>query len=346
MTGHTRTYPVTEPLRQLFADHYWDSFQEDKDIIMKHIEFVLLQWAASQGAFAGSDIASDERDISGSPENQRSEPGKAGVDGSIPSRSTIIQRREIPYGYVLMPLEATRVMTMAGCDSLPSCEHVFGHAGEILRNAYRKMVEVCGNAPQPASVAQQAVGCGDDEDRMEKISALISRLQAVLDRFGDTCVYIRRGGLSWGAVALNRQDDDKSHGVFDLQAQHDRDMEQRVGQVERLIADKNRWTERTMTAEGRLADAQRIIAEYQAGTIAAARAEVVPTACPPANGLPTLDEYRNNLIEECARMADGWLAAHGQNEIQYTSAREYACDAVADIADAIRGLVLSSTEGK
>jgi hypothetical protein len=44
--------------------------------------------------------------------------------------------------YVLMPKEATRTMTMAGCDSLPSCEHVFGYAGEMLRNAYRKMVEV------------------------------------------------------------------------------------------------------------------------------------------------------------------------------------------------------------
>src|SRR5271168_3678908 len=48
----------------------------------------------------------------------------------------------------------------------------------------------------------------DDEDRMEKISHLISRLQETKDRWGDTCVYIRRGGLSWGAVALNRQGDD------------------------------------------------------------------------------------------------------------------------------------------
>ena len=45
-------------------------------------------------------------------------------------------------GFVLMPVEATREMTMAGCDSLPACEHVFGYAGEMLRNAYRKMVEV------------------------------------------------------------------------------------------------------------------------------------------------------------------------------------------------------------
>lgn len=98
-------------------------------------------------------------------------------------------------------------------------------------------------------VAQEAKHCGDDDDRMERISALISRLQSTLDQWGDTCVYIRRGGLSWGAVALNRQDDDRKYGVFDLQAQHDRDMEQRVGQVERLIADRNRWMERAMAAE-------------------------------------------------------------------------------------------------
>ena len=44
--------------------------------------------AASQGAFAGVDIASDERDIAGHAANQRSEPGEAGVSGSIPERST------------------------------------------------------------------------------------------------------------------------------------------------------------------------------------------------------------------------------------------------------------------
>ena len=45
--------------------------------------------AASQGAFAGGDIASDERNIAGHAANQRSEPGEAGVCGSIPQRSTI-----------------------------------------------------------------------------------------------------------------------------------------------------------------------------------------------------------------------------------------------------------------
>jgi hypothetical protein len=44
--------------------------------------------------------------------------------------------------YVLMPREATRAMTMAACDRLPSCEHVFGHAGEMLRSAYEQMVKV------------------------------------------------------------------------------------------------------------------------------------------------------------------------------------------------------------
>lgn len=88
----------------------------------------------------------------------------------------------------------------------------------------------------------------DDADHMVKISDLISRLQKTKDQFGDTCVYIRRGGLAWGAVALNRRDDDKKHGVFDLQAQHDRDMLQRAGQVERLIASRR-------AAEVRVAEA-------------------------------------------------------------------------------------------
>jgi hypothetical protein len=93
-----------------------------------------------------------------------------------------------------------------------------------------RMTEIVeqGQAPQEA----------DDENRMVKIGDLISRLQATKDQFGDTCVYIRRGGLAWGAVALNRRDDDKKHGIFDLQAQHDRDMLQRVGQVDRLMTSR------------------------------------------------------------------------------------------------------------
>lgn len=73
-----------------------------------------------------------------------------------------------------------------------------------------------------------------DMNHMIRISALIADMQGILDRFGDTCVYIRRGGLSWGAVALNRQSDDEKFGLFDIQAQHDRDMKQRAEQVERL----------------------------------------------------------------------------------------------------------------
>jgi hypothetical protein len=57
------------------------------------------------------------------------------------------QTSQVPDGYVLMPREATRAMTMAACDSLPSCEHVFGHAGEMLRNCYRKMVAVVDSSP-------------------------------------------------------------------------------------------------------------------------------------------------------------------------------------------------------
>lgn len=91
-------------------------------------------------------------------------------------------------------------------------------------------------------------------DALEALSSSICIMRSVASvasracwetrkNFGNTCVYIRRGGLSWGAVALNRQADDKKHGVFDLQAQHDRDMAERLGQVQRLIEDRDRERE-------------------------------------------------------------------------------------------------------
>jgi hypothetical protein len=33
-----------EQLRKLFEDHYWDTFESDKKIILKHIDFVLSLW--------------------------------------------------------------------------------------------------------------------------------------------------------------------------------------------------------------------------------------------------------------------------------------------------------------
>lgn len=80
-----------------------------------------------------------------------------------------------------------------------------------------------------------------DMSHMVQIDTLIADLQKISKQFGNTCVYIRRGGLSWGAVALNRQGDDEEHGVFDLQAQHDRDMKARYEQVQRLIEDRDHW---------------------------------------------------------------------------------------------------------
>jgi hypothetical protein len=74
----------------------------------------------------------------------------------------------------------------------------------------------------------------DVSPRMWKLGELIAKLQSVLDQFGNTCVYIRRGGVGWGALALNREADDKKHGVFDLHAQHDRDMNERLEQIGRL----------------------------------------------------------------------------------------------------------------
>lgn len=66
----------------------------------------------------------------------------------IEARTTALaQAVVVTDGYVLMPREATRAMTMAACDYLPSCEHIFGHAGELLRKCYAKMVDVAAQPP-------------------------------------------------------------------------------------------------------------------------------------------------------------------------------------------------------
>ena len=43
--------------------------------------------------------------------------------------------------------------------------------------------------------------------RMIQIDDYIKELREIREKFGNTCVYIR--DASWGAVALNRQADDK-----------------------------------------------------------------------------------------------------------------------------------------
>lgn len=91
-----------------------------------------------------------------------------------------------------------------------------------------------------------------DMSHMIQINALIADLQRIRDIFGNTCVYIRRGGLSWGAVALNRRADDERFGLFDLQAQHERSMSHYAGQVERLIAECDGEREARWKAEAAL----------------------------------------------------------------------------------------------
>lgn len=98
--------------------------------------------------------------------------------------------------------------------------------------------EVRRPAPYPGTEGAPT-GSPHDMSHMVQIEKLIADLQSIQERFGDTCVYIRRGGVSWGAVALNRRDDDKKFGMFDIQAQHDRDMIRRAEQVKRLILDRD-----------------------------------------------------------------------------------------------------------
>ena len=77
------------------------------------------------------------------------------------------------------------------------------------------------------------------------------------------------------------------------------------------------WHEKQDGAE--LTAVEYIRKDASDAAIAAARAEGV----------------REGMLK-AADYADSWLATFGQVAIKHTPAQEYACDAVADIADAIR----------
>lgn len=108
--------------------------------------------------------------------------------------------------------------------------------------------------------ASPVEGEAAEVDRMVQIDTLIADLKKISEQWGNTCVYVRRGGLSWGAVALNYRADDEKHGVFDLQAQHDRDMLARCEQVERLIASVTEQRLRAETAEARIKELENALA--------------------------------------------------------------------------------------
>jgi hypothetical protein len=94
--------------------------------------------------------------------------------------------------YVLMPREATRAMTMAACDCLPSCEHVFGYAGELLRKSYAKMVDVAGmptedywkhRAERAEALVEELKAA--DRDHLAAKNGMEKRLTAEIERLRD-----------------------------------------------------------------------------------------------------------------------------------------------------------------
>ena len=104
-----------------------------------------------------------------------------------------------------------------------------------------------------ADTPEVAPGGMQAENEMRKLSWLVEWANGIIEKYGDSCIYVRRGGLSWGAVALNYHGDDKKFGVFDLQAKHDRDMIARVEQINRLIADRNKERDLAVAAEAEVA---------------------------------------------------------------------------------------------
>lgn len=72
------------------------------------------------------------------------------------------------------------------------------------------------------------------------------------------------------------------------------------------------------------------------------RSAPAQTAPEPANGLPTLDEYRNNLIEECAKIAGPWPGYWLDKKS--TDADRAVVAVRTEIAAKIRGLSVPSTD--
>lgn len=76
-------------------------------------------------------------------------------------------------------------------------------------------------------------------NHMIQIEKLIADLQSVHKQFGNTCVYIRQFGVSWGAVALNREAEDEKNGVFVLEDRYREILVERLAQIERLKAERD-----------------------------------------------------------------------------------------------------------
>ena len=131
-----------------------------------------------------------------------------------------------------------------------SVKHVQECIAAAIRNLQPPVSVEATGAPQEQPGSP---GRADETDRMLKIEDLIVDLQKISTQFGNTCVYIRRHGLSWGAVALNYRDDDKKNGAFDLNAEYDRRLIQHSEQVKRLIASRNNWMMCADKAEKELA---------------------------------------------------------------------------------------------
>lgn len=97
---------------------------------------------------------------------------------------------------------------------------------------------------------ERAQGGGTlDGPGMLRISTLISHLQDIKDANGDTCVYARSAGLTWGAVAINALDEDQKHGVFDREAAAAREAARHYGQVQRLMDERDQWRAKAQLAE-------------------------------------------------------------------------------------------------
>lgn len=125
--------------------------------------------------------------------------------------------------------DAPQAVCNMGTVPLPAPDTTFYAAFEGDKVKYHSVDQLCeyANARVAAALAAQQsgpAGALDDGDaeartsrgRFLRIDALITELNDIRRKFGNTCIYVR--DAAWGATALNRLDEDRKADIDALQA--------------------------------------------------------------------------------------------------------------------------------
>lgn len=164
--------------------------------------------------------------------------------------------------------------------------------------------------------AEQSVLSG-----MRKVSETIAYFQDVINRFGDSCVYIRPGGCSWGAVALNREAFDAKSPEDQAREKHSELLHLATMRAERL-AEIAEWMD--VPEQGmRITDWWKARDKYKADM-----AELVSLRTSQAGLLEELTNVRN----QCAGYGWGYYGTYRGKSIVVSEEQLKRVDAAISLA--------------